>query len=208
MGRITLTVVLTMALGGAVSAEIIDRVLAVVEGRLITLSDVRGVVRMGLEPTPATADPVAAVLETLTDRQLILLEVDRYAPPEPSPAQIDARVQALRTKFPDALAFETALHESGLQVEALRRYIRDSLRIDTYLQQRFTAAIPPTQGDLVQYYRDHAAEFTRAGAVLPFDDVQDEIRRRIAADRRDASIREWLEGVRRRANMVKLYLPK
>ena len=41
---LTLTLIASMA-----HAEIIDRILAVVEEQLITLSDVRGVIRLGLE---------------------------------------------------------------------------------------------------------------------------------------------------------------
>jgi hypothetical protein len=198
-------------LAPAASGELIDRILALVEGRLITLSDARGVLRMGLEPQPARppgTDTIAVVLETLIDRQLILIEVDRYAPPEPPPATVERRVDALRARFPDALAFETALHEAGFRHDELRRYIRDSLRMDMYVQQRFTAAIQPREEELLQYYREHAPEFTRDGAPRPFESVRDEVRARFVANRQAALVREWLEGLRRRANVMKLYLPQ
>ena len=66
-----------------VRAEIIDRMLAVVDGQIVTLSDVRAALRFGLVPADVTTDPIAAALQRLIDRRLMLHEVERYAPPEP-----------------------------------------------------------------------------------------------------------------------------
>ena len=186
-------------------AQIIDRILAVVEGQLITLSDVRGVTRLGLETPPAAGDPVALVLEKLIDRQLMLVEVERYAPPEPPEEAVDAQLQAIRARFPDALAFETTLHQIGMGADDLRRYLRDTLRIDAYLQQRFTAAIQPSDDEIAAYYRLNAAEFTRDGALAPYADVRNEVRARLVEERRTGMVRDWLAGLRRRANIVQLY---
>src|SRR4051812_3558047 len=79
-----------LALGAAVSlmpttarGEVIDRILAVVNRELITLSDVAAAIRLGLVSVPQDAsDPTRAVLDTLIDRQLELGETNRYQPPE------------------------------------------------------------------------------------------------------------------------------
>lgn len=202
------TAAVAVALSAAASAEIIDRILAVVDGRLITLSDARGVVRMGLEARPASGDPIAATLDTLIDRQLVLMEVERYAPPEPPASVVQAHVAALRNTFADARGFQTALEEAGMRVEEMERYVRDSLRIENYLQQRFSASIQPREEDLLQYYRDHPAAFTRDGALQPFDAARSQVRERLVADRRETLAREWLEGLRKRANITVLYLPR
>ena len=65
------------------AGETIDRVLALVAGQLITLTDVTAARDLGLVSVDAAADPVRAVLSKLIDRELILAEADRYAPPEP-----------------------------------------------------------------------------------------------------------------------------
>jgi hypothetical protein len=192
----------------AARAEIIDRILAVVEGRLIMLSDVKAVVTLGLEPPAPGADPIAAMMKRLIDRELTLIEVDRYAPPEPPESAIAPRVAALHGRFPDELAFETALVASGMTHEDLRRYVRDSLRIDSYLQQRFASAIQPSDEDVARYYREHEADFKRAGVLRPFPEVRDEARARFIAERREALVSEWLTTIRRRANVVELYLPR
>ena len=204
----TTSVALTISvLASAAGAEIIDRVLAVVEGQLITLSDVRGVIRLGLERVPAGGDPTGTVLDTLIERQLMLVEVERFVPPEPAPEAIEARMAAIRARFPDALAFETTLHQVGWAADSVRRYVRDTLRIDAYLHQRFTATIQPADDEVAAYYRLHADEFTKGGVLPPYADVRGQVRARVIAERRSALVRDWLAGLRRRANLVQLYFP-
>ncbi len=204
--RVALLVLALAPLPG--HAEIIDRILAVVAGQLITLSDVRGVTQLGLETPPPGEDPVRAVLNTLIERQLMLVEVERYAPPEPTAEAINSRIDAIRARFPDALAFEVALHRIGMTGEHLRRYIRDTLRIELYLQQRFTATIQPTDDEVAAYYRLHAGEFVRDGQTIPYADARMGARAALIDERRAALVQDWLAGLRRRADIVDLYLVK
>jgi hypothetical protein len=203
--RLLTLVLLALSWTSAARAEIIDRILAVVEGQLITLSDVRAVMRLGLEPAPQGDDPIALMLERLIERQLTLVEVNRYAPPEPQPQLVQERVQAIRSRMPDALAFETTLHQIGWESDDLERYIRDTLRIDTYLRQRFTATIQPTDDEVAAYYRLNTDAFGKEGVLRSYADVRSEARARLVAERGDALVRDWVAGLRRRANVVQLY---
>lgn len=189
----------------AARAEVIDRILAVVEGQLITLSDVRAVTRLALETAPQSADPIQVVLDKLIDRQLILVEVDRYAPPEPSTAEIDAQLLAVQKPYGDALALEIVLGQLGWARDDVRRYVRDELRIERYLQQRFNATIQPTDDELAAYYRIHSDQFTKDGVLAPYANVAGEVRARFVSERRSALVSEWLSGLRRRANIQQLY---
>jgi hypothetical protein len=194
--------------GTAGQGEIIDRMLAVVEGQLITLSDVRAVTRLGLETVPPGDDPIRSVLDALIVRQLMLVEVDRYAPPEPAEAAISARLTIIRARAPDALGFEVTLHEVGMTADHLRRYVRDTLRVESYLEQRFTASIQPSDDEIAGYYRLHAEMFTRDGKVVPYAAARDEARAAIVRARRQALVSDWLAGLRRRADIVDLYLAR
>ena len=118
--------------------ETIDRVLALVAGQVITLTDVTAARDLGLVPADAAADPIRAALSTLIDRELILAEVDRYAPPEPSAETVDREVERVRARFPSPQAFDLTLARSGIDVSHLRETLREDLRIRAYLDQRFT----------------------------------------------------------------------
>src|SRR5262245_61119203 len=70
-------------LRAVVSAETIDRVLAVASGQVIMMSDVVAARDLGLQKADAGGDPIRSILQRLIDRELMLTEVDRYGPPEP-----------------------------------------------------------------------------------------------------------------------------
>ena len=123
---------------GIRDASVIDRIMAVVGGRPIILSDVNAAIQFGLvEPPAGTADLLGYTLERLVQRTLILAEVERFQPPEPDPSEITVRVDDLQRRAGSAEAFDKALSETGMTREQLRRHFRDDLRIATYLNQRF-----------------------------------------------------------------------
>ena len=123
---------------GMRGASLIDRIMAVVGGRPIILSDVHAAIQFRLiEPPPGTPDPLGYTLERLVERTLILAEVERFQPPEPDPIEITVRVDDLQRRAGSAEAFDRALSVTGMTREQLRRHIRDDLRITTYLNQRF-----------------------------------------------------------------------
>jgi hypothetical protein len=126
---------------GPVRGEILDRVLAVVAGSLITLSDVTAARDLGLQSVDAgTADPVRSILSKLIDRELVLAEVERYGPAEPSAEAIDAEVAKVRARFASSEAYAAALTRSGIDEAHLRETLRQDLRIRAYEDQRFAAA--------------------------------------------------------------------
>jgi hypothetical protein len=151
------------ALGASpVHAETIDRVLAVVAGQLIMLSDVTGAIDLGLQSTDGASDPVRAVLTKLIDRELVLAEVDRYAPPEPTSEAVDGELQRVRQRFPSPDAFESALARSGIDDTHLRETLRQDLRMRAYLDQRFNAA----SDRRVNAINDWMAGLRRRGGVI------------------------------------------
>ena len=194
--------------GAALRADIIDRILAVVSGGLILQSDAMAAIRLGLVELPPAGDRVQGALDKLIERRLMLVEVERYRPPEPSDVDLDAGVAAMAKRIAGNDTLDAVLRETGFTSDQLRLYVRDELRIRTYLQQRFGASLEPTDEEILEYYRAHESQFARGGAVRPFGEVRDEARAALIAERRATLIREWLAGLRRRADVTVLYLPK
>lgn len=125
--------------GAAAADELIDRVLAVASGEIITLSDVRAARELGRVDVGDAPDPVRAVLTELMNRALVLAEVNRFAPPEPSAQTIDASLDAVIARFPTPAAFEQTVARLGIDRAFVRDLLREDLRIRAYLDQRFTA---------------------------------------------------------------------
>ena len=147
--------------GAMFSPQLLDRILAVVDGAPITQSDVTAAMELALVPAGGASDPVAATVDGLVERRLMLEEVDRYAPPDPPEADVNRRFEDVRRRA--GSRFNTVLAQVGLTEDQLRHEVRDDLRIEAYLQQRF-------------------------GATQP-------------SDERTTMIRDWLAGLRRRANI-------
>jgi hypothetical protein len=131
-----------------VSAQrLLDRVVAIVNRAPITLSDVNAAIGLGLVETPASGDPIAAARVQLIDRQLILAEVARFAPPEPGEAAVDTEVAALRMRAGDRL--DALMRDTGLDERRLREIARDSLRIRSYLDERFGTTGPINRDEAI-----------------------------------------------------------
>jgi len=158
-------VLAVVMMAGPVRAEVIDRVLAVVSGGLVLQSDVAASIRLRLVEDAAPGDRIQVALDRLIERRLMLLEVDRYGPPEPSQADIDAGFAAIARRTASGDTLESVLAHTGLTIEQLRAFVRDDLRIRAYLLQRFGASPDPTL------------------------------------------VRDWVAGLRRRADVNVLYLP-
>ena len=139
---VLVVVVATLGVAAARADEVIDRVFAVVAGDLIMQSDVRAARELGLVTPGNAADPDGAVLAQLIDRALILDEVERYAPPEPSAEALDRAFADVQARFSSAEAFAAALNRAGFDERQLRGILRQNLRIKTYLDQRFSGETP------------------------------------------------------------------
>jgi hypothetical protein len=155
-----------LMLSTAAGAETIDRVLAVVAGQIITLTDVTAARDLRLETTEGASDPVRAILSKLIDRELILAEVERYAPPEPTGEDVEIEMTRVRARFASQQELDQVLARSGIDESHLRDVLRQNLRIRAYMEQRFAAA----------------------------------------GDRRPQVVDQWIAGLRRRADVVDLYL--
>ncbi len=203
--RVLAVAALVAGVGGAVRADVIDRVVALVDGHLITMSDVRTITALGLLDPSSPASPVEPgrdpIVEHLIDRILVLEEVERYAPAPPDDNAIDARIATIAQANGSAARVEQQLHALGVGAAWLRQWATDSLRIRAYVDQRFGSVVQPTDEDLEAYFREHQSDF--AGKDINDATVQSTARTALVAERRRAVLTEWITGLRRRADVVR-----
>jgi hypothetical protein len=194
--RLGVVVSLLMASSVADAQQLIDRVVARVAGNAITLSDVRAATGLGVAP----ADPASALLAVI-DRQLLMAEVQRFPPPEPPAAAIDEETAALKMRAGAGL---TALMQAtGIDDARIRETARETLRIRAYLDQRFGTDVQVSDDEIDRYYRTHQEEFVRDGMLMPFAEAEPLARQRAAAERRQATINQWVSELRARADVTR-----
>ena len=199
LGPVIVLVAVAAVLPEASQSRVVDRVVAVVGTRMITLSDVKAATLLGLLADPPAAE--ADLIERLIDRELMRVEVDRYSPPPPPDAAVDEAVARLAARFPSAEAFAAAARSTAMTPERLRSHVRDDLRIARYLDDRFGAAATPTDDEVQRSYQERATELAVGGRVPPFAEVEPEVRAHLIAARRERLIGEWLAGLKRRADI-------
>jgi len=180
--------------------ELLDRTLALVGGQAITLGDARAAIALGLVDLPAGDDPIAAATSRLVDRELVLREVQRYAPPAPAESEVDARLEDTRARVKGAAALAQALRAHGLSEARLRAWLRDDLRAQAYLAQRFASASLPGDTEVAAAYLKERAEFDKAGQT--FEQAAPIVRERLVAARRAELVADWLLELRRRTDVV------
>lgn len=201
--RAALLVALLLLCASAVRADVVDRVLAIVDGRLVTLSDVRAVLSLQLIVPPPGADAVEQAVERWIERVLVLQEVDRFAPPEPAAAAIDARTGQVLGAPGDPSSRRGRLTALGVDEAWVSQWIRDDLRIQSYIEQRFAGAMEPTSEELENYYREHRSEFAADGRELSAAESEALARDRVMSARRRVLVNDWLDGLKRRADIVR-----
>jgi hypothetical protein len=152
---------LATSLWGLQAPELLDRTLAIVAGRTITLSDARTALRLGLVGGAEVDRPL---VQHLVDRELMLREAERYDPPEPAAERIETRLSELRARAGGEQGLQQVLLAGGFAAGRLRAWIRDDLRVETYLQQRF--ASDERRQDLIA---DWVSDLRRRSPVIILD---------------------------------------
>jgi hypothetical protein len=123
--------------------QTIDRLAAVVGGEPIFLSDVREALRLRLFDPASPLAPLAGdageteearVLERLINRRLVLAEVARYSLVPPPEADVNEAMKAWAARFTEPPPHDAAI---------VRAFLVDSLRIERYLDLRFSTAAQP-----------------------------------------------------------------
>jgi hypothetical protein len=185
--------------------EVLDRVLARVDGEAITLSDTRAALELGIVERPEGVDPILSGLRQLVERRLVLAEVARFAPPEPDPLMLAGQVNALKARVGSAEQLAALEKSTGVGETQIREFARDNLRIQAYLNQRFGSSVQATDEDAAQYYRTHLDEFRVNGQLTPFETAEPLARQKAAAQRRGAIIFQWMRELRQRADVLELY---
>ena len=129
-----------LAAAGALDAQVVtDRQLSRVNGDVIMESDVRQAKLLKLVSASATTDD--AILVELENRRLVLAEVARAAPAEPTADEVASR----RRQWESALGGSATalLAQAGMSEASLTSWLRDDVRMDRYLTRRFAAAPNP-----------------------------------------------------------------
>jgi peptidyl-prolyl cis-trans isomerase SurA len=172
-------------------SEIIDRVVAVVDNRIITLSDLRKerIIRTALQE-PAPADD-QALLNELIERSLMITQLTDFTAEPVTDEEIASEMQRITDR-------------RGLSEETLREAVAMRLRLMRYIDVRFAQFIRITNEELRAYYENTFLPEARNRGLNPvpgLEQIADTIRTNVRAEKLDQEITVWLEAMRRRSEI-------
>ena len=168
-------------------------------------SDLRAARALDLVQGAAALDD-AALIDRLIVRELMRAEVERFSTTLVDVDRgITGRAEAeARTARAGG---EAGLAALGMTPGRLLAWIEDDARIERYMRQRFDASAQPSDDEALTWFQIHERDYLRDGRPRPFAEVRDEVRARLAGERRQSLVDDWVAGLRRRAIVILVPAP-
>jgi hypothetical protein len=204
MRKVFLAFCLTLASAG--TADTVDRIAAVIDQEVLTVSEVGQMVEtrfFARQPDQSDDEYRRAILEALIAQTLRLRDVERFRAPDIDADSIEVRLQQIRDRFVSPEEFDAALTRAELTIEDVRTLIKRQLQVETYIQDRFSPLVFVPVEEIEQYYRTTWSEARRARGlpVRPLSEVREEIRDLLRATRLRQDVERWTNRLRLQANV-------
>jgi len=190
--RIYLSVFALLFLVTIGRAEVIDRIVAVVEGHIITLSDLRQEREVRARLGEQAIDNDADLVRQLVDNYLIERQTAEYPNIDVVNEEVEAELKRSTSRITES--------------EALRDSVRRRIRMQKFFDLKFRQLIRPTDEEIRKYYENVFVPEARARglqSVTPLSDgeMARGIRENVIQESLDHEVEVWLEAIRRRSNI-------
>jgi hypothetical protein len=189
----------------ATSAVTVERIGAVIDGQVITVSEVSQFVEIRFFPRRAESEDEhrREVLEALIAQSLRLRDVERFGAADIPLDSIESRLREIQGRFASPAEFEAAVARAELTLDEVNALIKRQLQVEEYIRERFNPLVFVPNEDIETYYRTtwRTQRRERGLSVPPLDQVRDEIRQLLQSTRLTEEIERWTSRLRLRANV-------
>jgi len=170
------SVSIMLALTGEAAAFVIDRIEAVVNGRVITRSELGSaydaeVLRLEAEGKNPAPGLHTEILDSLINRILILEDARKFNLVQVTDEEVDKAYNTVRQGFPSEEVFLSALSKEGITPAELKENLRDQILAAKYVDRRIKSFVRVTIEDQKKYYDENRTRFGDES----FEKVQEEI---------------------------------
>ncbi|OIO38620.1 MAG: hypothetical protein AUJ71_02540 [Candidatus Omnitrophica bacterium CG1_02_49_16] len=155
-------------------AEVLERILAVVNDELVTEQDLETVMApvvaqarttyTGKEFDERLKEARVQFLEKVIEDKLILSEAKRKLVIVKDP-EVDEMMTDVRNKFPSREAFIKSVEGQGLTERKLWERFRDQLMMQKLVSYEVRSKVSVSPGEVNDYYKVHSADFVRGDRV-------------------------------------------
>jgi len=180
-----------LAMGETLSAEVIDKVVAVIDGHIITVSDMRQERDILRRLNEKPVDDDKTLMQQLIDNYLIETQITDFPGIDVTDADVTAELQK-------------SVGREGAPSQALRDAVRLRIRMQKYFEMRFGQFIQASDVDVQKYYSDVFVPEAQKRGMDPvplLSEVSDLIKNNVIQEGLHHEITIWLEAIRRRSNI-------
>jgi peptidyl-prolyl cis-trans isomerase SurA len=184
-------------------SQVVDRIVAVVNEEVITLTDVRIAEAFGLyaeEIGEEAEDPRSLILQKLIDQKVVTqLSVEEVLT---DAEKLDENLMRITQKL-GAGEVEKRLAHFGLGWENLKDFLREKMVYQTIISQRFSKVNPVSLKEIEEYYQRSYVPAQREMGVepKPMMEILDEIESGIKQEKIKAQIRDWVKNIREKSDI-------
>jgi hypothetical protein len=184
--------------------EVIDRIMARIEGDVILLSDVRSLGRYQ-QLVEGKSEGDAQLLDRLIDQWIARSEADTAQFPHPSDADVTAGVERVQKSFTSTEEYEKKKHQIGLTDADIKTMIAAQLYLGNYLDSRFRPSAKVEPKDIEDFYEKAVVPRAQArGQAAPsLDAARDYIREALIQRSINDQADRWLSESRGRLRVEK-----
>jgi peptidyl-prolyl cis-trans isomerase SurA len=141
--------------GTAIDAALVDKLLAVVNGEILTLQDFGDHLALRVVSQADAEDPDRQqALQRFVDQVLLRQEALRTRIVQVDDAEVSQHVQEL-DKPPRGQELIRVMQERRLSQYEVRAWIRDQLIVHAFIDRRIRLFVRIPDNQVVQYYQDH-----------------------------------------------------
>lgn len=186
-------------------AVTVDRIAAVIDRQVLTVSEVTQMVAIRFFPRQAEAEDEHRrdVLDALIAQALRYRDVERFGAQDIPADTIEARVLEIEGRFASPADFAAALAAAELSADELRALVKRQLQVEAYIQERFAPLVFVSADDVEQYYEGPWSQQRRErGLPVPaLARVREEVRDAVRSSRLSEEVERWTALLRARANV-------
>ncbi len=193
------------------AGEIIDRIVATVNGHAILLSDWDEELRYEAlvnRRTLASLTPAdrKGTLGRLIDQELLREQMEGISFPRATPEQIDQQLAQIRKQVSEAAgdgAWRSLLARYGFTESEFRERVAAQLDTLRFLDLRLRPSVHIDATSIENYYREKLLpELRRTGAAeVPLSEVSPKIEELLAQERMDQLLADWLRDLRQQSSI-------
>jgi len=188
---------------GTGRGEVVDRIAAVVNDEVITLTDINIIETFGLfDDLKKTEEEniQKLILERLISQKLVIqLASERVMIDE---KELETSLSVIIQKTAPDLA-EKALLQFGLDWDDLKSYLREKILFQKIVSQRFNRGVTVSIEEIEKYYEHIYVPSQREKNLnpQPMIELLDQIEVSLRKEKVEGQIKEWIKSLKREANI-------